>query len=215
MMLFSTRLNVRVYAEEKLYQGYHEPITISSDVIRTGLRIKDGGDKIAYCYDLGSAFPSRENSESSTWYSKIENYLANNGPFVEKYGRDKKVKVATALYAGYPNDAYGIRGEYSITDDEARYMTQNLIWDITENCAGSYAEDLRLGISQDMADYYNRIYDDYIENLSYDAEFEQGMLVLNGDFMFYEQETCWMTDIVSFEGGEAPFALKIFLNVVK
>lgn len=117
-----------VSAEEILYQGYNEPLDLSSGLDTTGIRIKDGNgkdgkDNIAYCYDLNLSFPSSEESLDKTLYSKIENYLDFQDKFTEKYGKEKKERIAAILNAGYPNDSYGYMKKYNISEDDARYMT--------------------------------------------------------------------------------------------
>ena len=181
-------------AESELYQGYNEEIQVrtTSNTTRIGLRIKDGKgkdgkDNIVYCYDQNMSYPTSEHAtyggkDDRCYYSRIDNYLESSDPYTEKYGKEKKQKIALALYVGYPHDGYGDYESYfkdSITPDEARVMTQNLIWDITLGNLGKYTPDKRY--SQAMCDYYNYIYGKYIEYFYEGAEFFPVNPILRGD----------------------------------
>lgn len=110
---------VNSFASENMYQGYNETIYLSTGEITSGIRIKDGQgndgkDSIVYCYDLSYSFPSAENSENRTYYKRIDSYLESNDKLTEIYGKDKKVRIATVLNVGYPNDSYGYMKKYGI-----------------------------------------------------------------------------------------------------
>lgn len=197
---------IRSFAAEDLYQGYNETINISAGEGTSGIRIKDGQgndgkDNIAYCYDLSRSFPSSENSENKIYYKRIDSYLESNDKLTEIYGKDKKVRIATVLNVGYPNDSYGYMKKYGISDNDARYMTQNLIWDITNGTDGAYAVGGR--ITEVMAEYANAIL-----KLSETNTFEQGKLSLEGRLEFAQHENWWCTDKLSTTGDKGEFRFK-------
>ncbi|HDF2339564.1 TPA: thioester-forming surface-anchored protein [Clostridioides difficile] len=197
---------VNSFASENMYQGYNETINLSTGEITSGIRIKDGQgndgkDSIVYCYDLNYSFPSAENSENKTYYKRIDNYLESNDKLTEIYGKDKKVRIATVLTVGYPNDSYGYMKKYGISDNDARYMTQNLIWDITNGRDGAYVAYGR--ITKTMAEYANAILE-----LSKTNIFEQGKLSLEGKLEFTQHENWWCTNKLSTTGDRGEFRFK-------
>ena len=194
-------------AEEILYQAYNEPIGLSSGLDTTGIRIKDGTgkdgkDNIAYCYDLQSNFPSSEESADKTLYTKIENYLDSDDLFTEQYGKEKKERIAAILNAGYPNDSYGYMEKYGISEDDARYMTQNLIWDITNENEGDYVEEDGK-ITYLMAEYANELL-----KVSRTSKFVQGKLSLEGNLEFTYRGDSWTTDKLSIVGDRGELRFK-------
>ena len=201
------------HASDVLYQGYSEIIAVNDEFppMHTGIRIKDGkgfdgNDNIAYCYNLEKSYPTGQNAtfegnDDRCFYSRIENYLETDDPYINKYGKDKKQKIALALYVGYPNDAYG---DYErnfkniITPDEARYMTQNLLWDITNNRLGDYVPDS--SFSKNMCDYYNALYNNYIKDFKEGTVFFPGKPQIEGNMNMHKTEHGWATGPLSLTG---------------
>ena len=202
-------------AQNILYQGYNEEIEVrtTSNTTRIGLRIKDGkgkdgNDNIVYCYDQNMSYPTSEHAtyggeDDRCYYSRIDNYLESSDPYTEKYGKEKKQKIALALYVGYPHDGYG---DYEscfkdrVTPDEARIMTQNLIWDITLDNLGKYTPDKRY--SQAMCDYYNHIYGEYIESFYEGAEFFPAKPNIKGDMTLKKDNSSgqWVSGLLYISG---------------
>ena len=203
---------------EMYYQGYHENITLSNGEIKGGLRTKDGDgeDNIAYCYDLEKAYPKSEDTwdGSKTWYTRIENYMESTDPFIEKYGVDKKVKIAAALFAGYPHDGYGLRERYNISDNDARYVTQIIVWAITKGA--DYYLDAK-EFNDQMRRYCEDIYQ-YVKKASEVSDhFQQGSLEIYGDFKFEKTDEGWETGSIFLKGEkgeiefvELPAGVKVF-----
>lgn len=180
-----------LHGTEKLYQGYHEKLSIKGEHL--GIRIKDGlgvdgRDNIAYCYDLFKKLPTEENAiypnvDNRCFYTRQENYMESNDPYINAYGAEKKQKIGLALYVGYPCDAYGHYEQQfkgSITADEARYVTQNLLWDITYDQTKIYTPTD--SFSQNMCDYYNFLFKEYIQDFVEGTEFFSSAVQIRGDF---------------------------------
>lgn len=175
---------------QELYQGYKEPIIVNGkvDSIVQGLRIKDGKDNIAYCYDAKKHFPTEENplpvlsGDVRCWYSRIDDYLGSDDGFTIAYGEEKKKKTALALFVAYPLDGYGdYKNSFSdkLTEDEARYVTQHLIWAITENIDTNH---IIKDFSDPMKDYYRTLYHTYIEDFTEETEFFRSEPKLEGEY---------------------------------
>ncbi|OJT71721.1 hypothetical protein BM529_20350, partial [Clostridioides difficile] len=88
--------------------------------------------------------------------------------------------------------------KYGISDNDARYMTQNLIWDITNGRDGAYVAYGR--ITKTMAEYANAILE-----LSKTNIFEQGKLSLEGKLEFTQHENWWCTNKLSTTGDRGEF----------
>ncbi len=181
-------------AQQILYQGYHEFIDVNGYPRRIALRIKDGyendgNDKIAYCYDLDYKYPTIENpnlyegNDDRCYYSRIDSYLDSFDELTLKYGYEVKQKIAMALYAGYPIDAFGHYERSGITENEARFMMQRMVWDLTHGeCKPYVPEDI---ISGSMANYYNSIYKDCLENFEENNVFHSGYCYIEGSFQIH------------------------------
>lgn len=194
---------------QTLYQAYAKradtlPVSIIRVVDGKG---SDGKDNIAYCYDHDYELPGvHEGGEKEkTYYTKIQSYLDSNDPYSEKYGKEKKQRIAVVLAAGYPVDAYGLFKKFDITPDQAIDMTQTLIWDINENTEGELSE---YGyVTRNMAMYYNELW-----KYSKTEKFEQGKLSLQGDLEFVQRGNSWDTDKLSTIGNKGSFT---FFNLPK
>ena len=200
LFIFSS---VTVFANENTYQGYSEEIKTSSNKTSKLLRIndgigKDGKDNIVYCYDLYSAYPNSYNSDNKTYYKRIETYLNSSDELTDKYGEDKKEKIAIVLKAGYPNDALGYMKKYGVSENDAMYMTQDLIWRITQKTEVQYTKSEE--ITENMAKYGNELL-----KLSKRNVFEQGKLSLEGKLEFTQRGEWWCTDKLSTIGDKGVF----------
>ena len=193
--------------DKKLYRGYSHEIT-AQGIGAVGLRIEDGQeadgeDRIVYCYDNRKVYPGKRDAGESILYSRIDNYLDSKDPYTEAYGADKKARIATALYAGYPYNAYGHLEEFGILPEEARYMTQLMIWDITENAEGIYgAPEPEKGISENMVKYYNAIYQDLLEDFMVKDEHLGGEMEITGQFNFHQEGEYWQTGKLHVSGSK-------------
>ncbi len=212
ILLTLCMLPIYSYADETLYQGYYEFIDVNGQE-KAGIRIKDGQeddgrDKIVYCYDVKYSYPTKENpmpyegKDNRCWYTRIDNYLDSHDDITNAYGEKTKQKIAMALYAGFPNDAFGHYENYGISEDEARYMTQQMVWDITNNSCQPYNPSET--ISASMANYYNKIYADCIEHFEEGNYFHQGYCSLEGDLkmQYYPDENCWRTEQIKTFGDK-------------
>lgn len=202
-----------LYGAEKLYQGYHEMISVKGENLpmHVGIRIKDGfgvdgRDNIAYCYDLSKKPPTEENAiypnvDDRCFYTRQENYIQSNDPYINAYGTEKKQKIALALYVGYPCDAYGHYEQQFkdvITADEARFVTQYLLWDITKDQTKIYTPTD--SFSQKMCDYYNFLYTEYIRDFVAGTEFFPSSVQITGDFTARYKNGEWEIGPLSLHG---------------
>ncbi|SER49743.1 Fibronectin-binding protein signal sequence, partial [Granulicatella balaenopterae] len=205
ILLFITYLVIviqnKVYAQENLFQGYHEEMTVNRDT-RYGIKISDEGEQIAYCYNYEKGFPSKKDAtyngnDDRCFYSKTENYLESNDDYINTYGVEKKQKIALALFVGYPNNGYG---DYikQITESEARYMTQNLIWDITAGREGKYTPHNQY--SEGMCKYYNQLYKKYFKNFKEDEEFFLANPSIQGDVTMKKIHVLWYSGLLTLNG---------------
>lgn len=134
---------ISAFANEILYQGCFENIKILGDEPSVLLRITDrkgkyGKDDGVYCYDKNSKYPSDISSADKTYYKRIESYLDFTDELTDKYGKDKKERIAAVLNVGYPNESFGCMKKYVVSANDAMYMTQTLIWDITLGTDNDY-----------------------------------------------------------------------------
>lgn len=207
----------------KLYQGYYEDIEINGSHQTYGLRVKDGfeadnSDRISYCYDRQASLPTSENTElwegkdDRCYFSRIENYLESHDDYIEKYGELAKQKTAAVLYVGYPNNAFGHKERIGgMTNNDARVVTQRLVWDINDKREGELSvNDPPQDWSSHMVRYYNAIYNDCIKNFVDGKEFDQGWLDVIGDFTFSKSGEYWITGVLNTIGEKGTIS---FSNV--
>lgn len=213
VLLFLVFPVVNVLANENLYQGYSDGNIILSNgktaeikLIRISDRkgINDK-DTIVYCYDINSSYPNSYNDSKKTYYKRIESYLNSMDELTNKYGKDKKGKIAIVLKAGYPNDAFNYLKKYEISENDAIYMTQDLIWKITQSIETDYTKSNE--ITENMANYGNALL-----KLSKKNIFTQGKLSLNGNLEFTQHENFWITNKLSTTGDKGNFRFKNLSN---
>ncbi|MCR8743724.1 thioester domain-containing protein [Romboutsia lituseburensis] len=151
----SRAMNTENKESEKLYLAYCENNDIGVSIRVVDGKGHDGKDNIVYCYDRNNKYPSISGGyeEHKTYYTRVDSYLNTNDPYADKYGKDKKERIASVLYQGYPNDNSGLIQKNRLSEYEAMKMTQYLIWDITENT--DYELKPYDRINQRMANYYN------------------------------------------------------------
>ncbi len=199
--------------EETLYQGYREQITVNGDQDRFGIRVKDGKeqdgkDRVAYCYDVKMSYPSKQDEQDyngqddKCYFSRIENYLESEDEYIIKYGVETKQKIAMALYVGYPCDAFGYRKLYPLmSNDEARQVTQTMLWDITADRSYPYdIYDPPKSWSGLMVKYHNTIYNNVIKDFHEGNMFHQGWLDVIGDFEFRSDKGYHQTGKIETSG---------------
>lgn len=192
---------VPVILKKKIYQAYREEKELSNGFKHTALWVKDIGGKktAAYCYDLSLRYPS-EKKDDPTLYTRIENYLESEDSYIVQYGSEKKARIATALYAGYPNDGYDLRKNYpGLSDYDARYATQNIIWAITEDMDDP-TETGDPHLTDSMKAYSRAVYE-YVKRADANDKFDLGYLELDKGIEFEEKDGCWKTDIVTITGN--------------
>ncbi len=200
-------------SKQTYYHGYMEKIDYNGSYEKEALRIKDGveadgKDRIVYCYDNKKAFPPIENppmyqgEEDRCLFTRIENYLEAQDDFILQYGPLAKEKVALALYAGYPCNAMGHKERfYGLTENDARVVTQQMVWDITNQSNGEYdIYQPPSGWSGTMVLYYNEIYNDVLKNFQPGNVFHQGWLEVTGDFTAVNRGAYWCTGEITTKG---------------
>ncbi|MFW5672871.1 MAG: Cys-Gln thioester bond-forming surface protein, partial [Acetivibrio ethanolgignens] len=188
------------------YEGY-TALNGGSDGVHN-YYIKDGangGSNVAYCYDVNKESPSWENKIYRSSYTRVENYLEKSDAYIDAYGKDKKQQIAVALYAGYPHDGYGLSGKYGVYGDQARAVTQMMIWGITNNMpeivAGKFKTENQIKYCQELYKYVQ----EYKEDVN--KKFEQGQIALSDDLAFKKQGEGWQTNTVSVIGQKGSLKL--------
>ena len=118
-----------VFANQKEYWAYTKSTSKGSAFF-----ISDDGEKTVYCYNHDYLPPgsSHEDSTDKTYYTREESYLDKNDELMDKYGKEIKERIAAVLVYGYPLNSGELMDKYGLNEDQARYMTQQLLWDITK-----------------------------------------------------------------------------------
>ena len=176
-------LQVDALEKELLYRGYSEDITeniTNKNNKIEGIRIKDiskEDDSIVYYYDDDGDNLNYKDDTDKSYYFKIKNYIEKNDDYIDKYGIEKKKKVSAVLMGGYPIDIGGIYKRYKdkITEDEARYVTQALILNITNDTIINKGNGDKFDkvFTKDMKRYYNSLCKKYISDFKEDYPFKE------------------------------------------
>ncbi|ELC8460663.1 SpaA isopeptide-forming pilin-related protein (plasmid) [Clostridium perfringens] len=192
LIFFSFSL-LNVFANQKEYWAYTKSTSYGS-----GFFVDDDGEKTVYCYnhDYNQPGSSIIDSSNKTYYTRIESYLDTNDELMNVYGKEKKERIAAALAYGYPVNSSNLISKCGINEDEARYITQQLIWDICSGNDGPY------GYEYGKLGYYDKLLE-----LSKIKKFEQGNLNLIGDFKFTERGGQYSTDNLSTTGSVGSFMI--------
>lgn len=189
LIIFSFSI-VNVYANPKEYLAYSKGTTHGTEYL-----VDDGGEKIVYCYNRDYNEP--DIPAEKTYYTRTESYLNSNDKLMDVYGKEKKEKIAAALVFGYPNDPSGLIEQCGISKDDARYITQQLIWDICSGNNGKFNSG-----TTGLYGYYDKLVD-----LSNVTKFEEGNLSLVGDFKFTERGDKYTTLNLSTKGSAGSFTI--------
>ncbi|PWX55067.1 thioester domain-containing protein, partial [Clostridium perfringens] len=192
LIFFSFSL-LNVFANQKEYWAYTKSTSEGSAFF-----VDDDGEKTVYCYnhDYNQPGSSIINSSNKTYYTRTESYLNTNDELMDVYGKEKKERIAAALAYGYPVNSSDLISKCGINEDEARYITQQLIWDICSGNDGPY------GYEYGKFGYYDKLLE-----LSKIKKFEQGNLNLIGDFKFTERGGQYSTDNLSTTGSVGSFMI--------
>ncbi|MGG5463440.1 SpaA isopeptide-forming pilin-related protein [Clostridium sp. B9] len=192
IVIFSLSL-INVFASQKEYWAYSKATSVG-----TAFFIDDNGEKPVYCYnhDYNQPGSPDNNSKNKTYYTRTESYLDTNDELMDVYGKEKKERIAAVLAYGYPVNSSDLISKLRITKDEARYITQQLIWDI---CSGN---DGQYGYDSGKFAYYDKLLE-----LSKTKKFEQGNLNLIGDFKFTERGGQYSTENLSTTGSSGSFTI--------
>ncbi|WP_175582435.1 Cys-Gln thioester bond-forming surface protein, partial [Clostridium perfringens] len=191
LIIFSFSL-VNVFASEKEYWAYIKATSFGSSIF-----IEDDGEKVAYCYNQAYNQPgSPYDPGNKTYYTRSESYLNNNDELMDAYGKEKKERIAAILTYGYPLNSSDLISKYGITKDEARYITQQLLWTVLAGYDYPY--------DSDEAKY--KYYDKLLE-LSKTTKFEQGILNLVGNFKFKEIGKKFSTEKLYTTGNTGSFTI--------
>ncbi|EDS79348.1 SpaA isopeptide-forming pilin-related protein (plasmid) [Clostridium perfringens] len=192
LIFFSFSL-LNVFANQKEYWAYTKSTSYGS-----GFFVDDDGEKTVYCYnhDYNQPGSSIIDSSNKTYYTRIESYLNTNDELMNVYGKEKKERIAAALAYGYPVNSSNLISKCGINEDEARYITQQLIWDICSGNDGPY------GYEYGKFGYYDKLLE-----LSKIKKFEQGNLNLIGDFKFTERGGQYSTNNLSTTGSVGSFMI--------
>ncbi|AMN30734.1 thioester domain-containing protein [Clostridium perfringens] len=192
LIFFSFSL-LNVFANQKEYWAYTKSTSEGSAFF-----VDDDGEKTVYCYnhDYNQPGSSIIDSSNKTYYTRTESYLNTNDELMDVYGKEKKERIAAALAYGYPVNSSDLISKCGINEDEARYITQQLIWDICSGNDGPY------GYEYGKFGYYDKLLE-----LSKIKKFEQGNLNLIGDFKFTERGGQYSTDNLSTTGSVGSFMI--------
>ncbi|BDU93788.1 hypothetical protein SNUCP_33050 (plasmid) [Clostridium perfringens A] len=115
---------------------------------------------------------------------------------MDKYGKEIKERIAALLVYGYPLNSSNLMEQYGLNEDQARYITQQLVWDITNG------NDAPFGDKYGMYGYYDKLLE-----LSKIKKFEQGNLNLIGNFKFIQRNGIYLTDKLSTTGNSGSFTI--------
>lgn len=112
----------------KLYIGYQaEKDNFYSLYVRPADKNVKQDSQVVYCYNYMRSEPELwqgydyENKHENYYplYEKFEDYLQNDDPTMNEddwLSGVNKMEIANVLYAGYPEDAYGLRSKYNLTE---------------------------------------------------------------------------------------------------
>ncbi|WP_283701328.1 SpaA isopeptide-forming pilin-related protein [Clostridium perfringens] len=164
----------------------------------TAFFVNDDGEKTVYCYNHDYKPPGSPNEDSinKTYYTREESYLNTDDELMDKYGKEIKERIAALLVYGYPLNSSNLMEQYGLNEDKARYITQQLVWDITNG------NDAPFGDKYGMYGYYDKLLE-----LSKIKKFEQGNLNLIGNFKFIQRNGIYLTDKLSTTGNSGSFTI--------
>ncbi|WP_243122760.1 thioester domain-containing protein, partial [Clostridium perfringens] len=192
LIIFNFSL-INVFAITKEYWAYSKSTTEG-----TAFFVDDSGEKTVYCYnhDYNQPGSSHSDSDNKTYYTREESYLNTDDELMDKYGKEVKERIAAVLAYGYPVNSLNLMTQCGVNEDEARYITQQLVWDI---CNGS---DAPYNYGYGKYEYYDKLLE-----LSKTKKFEQGNLNLIGNFKFIQRGNQYLTDKLSTTGNSGSFTI--------
>ncbi|HAT4359496.1 TPA: Cys-Gln thioester bond-forming surface protein, partial [Clostridium perfringens] len=184
---------INVFAITKEYFAYSKYTSEG-----TAFFVNDDGEKTVYCYNHDYKPPGSPNEDSinKTYYTREESYLNTDDELMDKYGKEIKERIAALLVYGYPLNSSNLMEQYGLNEDQARYITQQLVWDITNG------NDAPFGDKYGMYGYYDKLLE-----LSKIKKFEQGNLNLIGNFKFIQRNGIYLTDKLSTTGNSGSFTI--------
>ena len=179
-LVFFSFSTISIFASQNEYWAYTKSTSEGSAFF-----ISDDGEKTVYCYNHDYLPPgsSHEDSTNKTYYTREESYLDTNDELMDKYGKEIKERIAAVLVYGYPLNSGELMDKYGLNEDQARYMTQQLLWDITKG------NDYPFNDNNGKYQYYDKLLE-----LSKIKKFEQGDLNLVGKFKFIQINGKYSTD---------------------
>ncbi len=192
LIIFNFSL-INVFAITKEYFAYSKYTSEG-----TAFFVNDDGEKTVYCYNHDYKPPGSPNEDSinKTYYTREESYLNTDDELMDKYGKEIKERIAALLVYGYPLNSSNLMEQYGLNEDQARYITQQLVWDITNG------NDAPFGDKYGMYGYYDKLLE-----LSKIKKFEQGNLNLIGNFKFIQRNGIYLTDKLSTTGNSGSFTI--------
>ncbi|HAT4321901.1 cell wall anchor protein [Clostridium perfringens] len=192
LIIFNFSL-INVFAITKEYLAYSKYTSEG-----TAFFVNDDGEKTVYCYNHDYKPPGSPNEDSinKTYYTREESYLNTDDELMDKYGKEIKERIAALLVYGYPLNSSNLMEQYGLNEDKARYITQQLVWDITNG------NDAPFGDKYGMYGYYDKLLE-----LSKIKKFEQGNLNLIGNFKFIQRNGIYLTDKLSTTGNSGSFTI--------
>ncbi|MGG7142942.1 SpaA isopeptide-forming pilin-related protein, partial [Clostridium nigeriense] len=148
--------------------------------------IKDNGSsKVVYCFNHDKAQPPMLDSGTKLpQYTKLDYLISDDSSTVSS---GVKKQIAAVLYAGYPNNAIGLQEKYGLSDDKARYYTQDALWCLIRG-------DTWFG--GQVYDYWSALMEYGLSNQYYG----DGTINFNGEFKLINDGQIWKTNIISVEG---------------
>lgn len=100
--------------------------------------------KVAYCYDYGKLNPETVGDKSDYNKDISDEETVHN--------------VKAMLYAGYPNDAYGLIEKTGISEEAAKNVTGSLVWEYTNNSFNFDANEIYGDDDTNVIqDYYDQV----------------------------------------------------------
>lgn len=189
--------------------------------------IDDAGEQIAYCHNHAAISPPKKGDTSIPdtnqpvsladfdMFPLYARYDYGNLPEDQLENLENEIdikdidyeKIISLLYAGYPFDCEKLSEKYKIAPNEARQITQGLLYLLCDpenptpglSLLGKYREDAENPYSQNYRDYINAFKAIIDEDKDYRKDVT---LVLDGDLKMTEQaDKSYQTGVISIKGS--------------
>lgn len=179
--LFNYKATVIQADINKIYEAYSE----STPEGMVYYIKNDNFPKVVYCFNATKKQPPLLTSgEKLPQYTKLD-YLTSTDSTTISAG--VKEQIAALLYVGYPNDALGLKEKYGLTENQAKYYTQDALWFLIRG-------DTWFG--GQVIDYWSAILDYALSNEYYGV----GTIEIKGDFQLSKKGDSWESNVITIEG---------------